>query len=110
MKDFFSTHPHLFGDLDESAKLVSGADNLRRRCAAGRRVAGYLEERIKSSSTLLAQTLSLKDQEIAKEQNGNMLQLNKSAVFITMLSLVYAPASFVAVSFGISLWRLFHHF
>lgn len=97
MKDFFTTHSHLTGGIEGPKDLFIVADNIRRRCGADFRVANFLQDRIKSSSTLLAQTLSFRDQEIAKEQNDNMLQLNKSAVFITMLSLVYAPASFVAV-------------
>ena len=73
-------------------------DNHARQCAAFSRTATYLQQRVQTAAQLLANTLSFRDQVIAKEQSGNMLQLNKSAVFITTLTLIYAPASFAAVS------------
>ncbi|CEJ81247.1 hypothetical protein VHEMI01387 [[Torrubiella] hemipterigena] len=120
MKNFLATRKDVIESITVSERLINATDNLRRRCAADFRVANFLEERIKSSSTLLAQTLAFRDQEIAKEQNAtmlelnksavfqnaNMLELNKSAVFITMLSLVYAPASFVATFFGMNFFAM----
>jgi len=72
--------------------------NQRRQCVANSRTAEYLRQRTQTTAQLLSNTLSFRDQIVAKEQNGNMLQLNKSAVFITTLTLLYLPASFVAVS------------
>ena len=71
--------------------------NHQRRCGGDSRNAGFLKERARATAQLLADTLALRDQVIAKEQNASMLQLNKSAVFITTLTLVYLPASFAAV-------------
>ncbi|KAF4585777.1 Mg2+ transporter protein, CorA-like/Zinc transport protein ZntB [Ophiocordyceps camponoti-floridani] len=81
-------------------------DNLGRRCVAYGRAAAHLRQRAQTTGQLLAATLSLRDQVIAKEQNGNMLQLNKSAVFVTTLTLVYAPASFVASFFGMNFFAM----
>ncbi len=102
--------------LDELSALLAGGDgglseaavanhagmrrqlrNHRRQCVAYSRTAAHLEQRARTTAQLLSDTLSFRDQVVAKEQNGNMLQLNKSAVFITTLTLLYLPASFVAV-------------
>jgi hypothetical protein len=72
--------------------------NHLRQCKSYSRTASHLQQRTQTTARLLADTLSFRDQVVAKEQNGNMLQLNKSAVFITTLTLLYLPASFVAVS------------
>lgn len=72
--------------------------NLRRECIAISHNASHLQQRTKIVSKQLADTLLLRDQVLAKEQNASMLQLNKSAVFITKLTLIYLPSSFLAVS------------
>lgn len=71
--------------------------NHRRQCIAYSRTATHLQQRVQITAQLLSDTLLFRDQIVAKEQNGNMLQLNKSAVFITTLTLLYLPASFMAV-------------
>jgi hypothetical protein len=71
--------------------------NQRRECVANSHNASHLQERAQIVSKLLADTLLFRDQALAKQQNSNMLQLNKSAVFITTLTLVYLPSSFLAV-------------
>ncbi|UNI16540.1 hypothetical protein JDV02_002967 [Purpureocillium takamizusanense] len=81
-------------------------DNHLRQCAAFTRTAAYLERRVQTAAQLLSDTLSFRDQVIAKEQSGNMLQLNKSAVFITTLTLIYAPASFAATFFGMNFFAM----
>ncbi|KPA42068.1 zinc transport protein [Fusarium langsethiae] len=55
---------------------------------------------------LLANTLSFREQSLAKAQNTTMLRLNKSAVFITTLTLLYLPPSFVATFFGMNFFDL----
>lgn len=45
----------------------------------------------------MTESLSFQDQMLAKHQNDSMLQLNKTAVFMTTLTLVYLPSSFIAV-------------
>ncbi|RCI08709.1 hypothetical protein L249_4814 [Ophiocordyceps polyrhachis-furcata BCC 54312] len=81
-------------------------DNHARRCVAYARVAAHLRQQAQTTAQLLTATFSLHDQIIAKEQNGNMLKLNKSAVFVTTLTLVYAPASFVASFFGMNFFAM----
>lgn len=81
-----------------TAQLAAQFKNRRTQCDGYTRTATYQQQRSQTTAQLLANTLSFRDQVIAKEQNGNMLQLNKSAVFITTLTLVYLPASFMAVS------------
>lgn len=78
--------------------LKAKLNNHQRQCIAFSRTASYLQQRTRSVAQLLSDTLSFRDQVVAKEQNSSMIQLNKSAVFITALTLLYLPSSFVAVS------------
>ena len=73
-------------------------ENILRRCTNYSRNADHLHRRTELSARLLADTLSLRDQVVAREQNQNIFQLNKSGVFLTSLGLVYLPSSFIAVS------------
>jgi hypothetical protein len=73
--------------------------NLQRQCIAYSRTATHLRQRVQTAAQLLANTLSFRDQVMTKQQNENMLKLNKTAVFITTLTLFYLPASFVTVSY-----------
>ncbi|KAF4338227.1 zinc transport [Fusarium beomiforme] len=78
----------------------------QRNCQAYTRVADFLQQRAQKITQLLANTLSFREQLHAKVQNNSMLQLNKSAVFITTLTLLYLPASFVATFFGMNFFDL----
>ncbi|KAJ5165155.1 Mg2+ transporter protein CorA-like/Zinc transport protein ZntB [Penicillium coprophilum] len=89
---------------DKSAVQVF--KNYRRECIANSRNASHLQERAQIVSKLLADTLLFRNQVLAKEQNTNMLQLNKSAVFITTLTLVYLPSSFLATIFGMNFFDM----
>lgn len=82
----------------ESRRTIVELKNQRRQCIAHSRAASHLQQRIHSVSGLLANTLLFRDQFVAKEQNSNIFQLNKSAVFLTTLGLLYLPSSFMAVS------------
>ncbi|EXK25064.1 hypothetical protein FOMG_18252 [Fusarium oxysporum f. sp. melonis 26406] len=77
-----------------------------RNCQAYARVAQSLQERTQRITQLLVNTLSFREQLNAKSQNENMLKLNKSAVFITTLTLLYLPPSFVATFFGMNFFEL----
>jgi hypothetical protein len=77
---------------------VQQLENIRRQCMAYSRNSINLHQRAQLTTQLLANTLSFRDQIVAKEQNHNMLRLNKSAVFVTTVTLLYLPASFVTVS------------
>ncbi|KAK5653980.1 hypothetical protein OQA88_7656 [Cercophora sp. LCS_1] len=95
----------LLGMMSEVAATHPGTLELKnhlRRSKGYSQTATYLRQRTQTTARLLSDTLSFRDQVVAKEQNGNMLQLNKSAVFITTLTLLYLPASFVASFFGMN--------
>ncbi|KAI1766161.1 hypothetical protein GGR53DRAFT_235139 [Hypoxylon sp. FL1150] len=89
-----------------ASELVAALDNHRRQAVACCRTATFLQRRAQTTAQLLADTLSFRDQILAKQQNSNMLQLNKSAVFLTTLTLLYLPASFVATFFGMNFFDL----
>ncbi|KAK7951620.1 uncharacterized protein PG986_007348 [Apiospora aurea] len=86
----------------QTIKFGAELRNHKRHCQAYARSAEYLQRRAQSVAQLLSDTLSFRDQVEAKIQNGNMIQLNKSAVFITALTLLYLPSSFVASIFGMN--------
>jgi hypothetical protein len=65
-----------------------------RECAGYTRVAECLHQRAQKITQLLANTLSFREQLNAKVQNNTMLKLNN---LITTLTVLYLPASFVAV-------------
>jgi Mg2+ and Co2+ transporter CorA len=67
------------------------------RCKTYSRIAQHLQHRSRAVAQLISETLSLKDQIIAKEQNQSMIQLNKSAIIITVVTLIYLPPSFLTV-------------
>lgn len=99
---FFNGTPEGSPSTASNVGATQALQNFRRHCLANSRNAVYLQQRIRATARLLSDTLSFRDQIVAKEQNGTMLQLNKSAVFITMLTLMYLPASFVASFFGMN--------
>ncbi|KAK1622206.1 hypothetical protein BDP81DRAFT_335112 [Colletotrichum phormii] len=78
----------------------------RRVCAADHRTATYLHQRSRTTAQLLANALSFREQLESRAQNSNMLSLNKSAVFITTLTLLYLPPSFIATFFGMNFFDL----
>lgn len=91
----------LFGTVlhtTESQKAIADLRNQRRRCIAYSKTASHLQQQVHMVSGLLTNTLLFRDQFVAKEQNKNIFQLNKSAVFLTTLGLLYLPSSFMAVS------------
>ncbi|KAL2867547.1 uncharacterized protein BJX67DRAFT_79635 [Aspergillus lucknowensis] len=103
----------VLGALENLSSLASGTGmatpqlrNIRRQCLTYSRTASHLQQRTRAAAQLLTDTLLFRDQVIAKEQSGNMLRLNKSAVFITTLSLLYLPASFLSAFFGMNFFQL----
>ncbi|KAI3526961.1 hypothetical protein CSPX01_17350 [Colletotrichum filicis] len=81
---------------------VSHFEKHYRRCEACFSEAQYLQQRVQGITLLLANTLSFREQLDARSQNNIMLHLNKSAMFITTLTLLYLPASFMATFFGMN--------
>jgi hypothetical protein len=96
-------------DLSESLaaeKTISASDaktakrrleNCRKQCLAYSRSAEFLAHRSDNAARLLADTLGFRNQYVAQEQNLKMLILTRSAVFITVLTLIYLPWTFVSV-------------
>uniref|UniRef100_A0A093VB30 Zinc transport protein ZntB n=1 Tax=Talaromyces marneffei PM1 TaxID=1077442 RepID=A0A093VB30_TALMA len=80
--------------------------NIKRQCETYSRTATHLRQRVQMTAQLLADTLLFRDQVLANEQNGNMLQLNRSAVFLTTLTLLYLPASFLTSFFGMNFFAM----
>lgn len=86
--------------LQESARTAMVQFNQQKSyCEVYSRGAQCLQLQSQKITQLLANTLNFREQSLAKVQNTTMLRLNKSAVFITTLTLLYLPPSFVAVSF-----------
>lgn len=78
----------------------------QRVCAANHRTAAYLHQRSRTTAQLLANALSFREQLESRAQNSSMLSLNRSAVFITTLTLLYLPPSFIATFFGMNFFDL----
>lgn len=95
-------------DKNQGAASLSSVDfeNFRRQCGAFSRTASYLHQRAQTTAQLLANTLSFREQLDTRKQNENMLNLNKSVVFITTLTLLYLPPSFIATFFGMNFFDL----
>jgi hypothetical protein len=71
--------------------------NAKRYARAFVRTAIFLQERSNNTAALLADTLAFRNQGVAQEQNGSMVVLTRSAVFITVITLVYLPWTLVTV-------------
>ncbi|KAI2470990.1 hypothetical protein F4781DRAFT_429787 [Annulohypoxylon bovei var. microspora] len=89
----------------QNVRTAGQLDNYCRQAIAHNRTTKFLQSRAQTTSQLLTDTLAFRDQHLSKEQNGNMLRLNKSAVFLTTLTLIYLPASFVATFFGMNFFN-----
>jgi len=101
-------------DLSESLaadKTLSASDakaakrrleNCRKQCLAYSRSAEFLAHRSDNAARLLADTLDFRNQFVAQEQNLKILILTRSAVFITVLTLIYLPWTFVSGLFGMN--------
>jgi hypothetical protein len=75
--------------------------NAKRYARTFGRTAAFLQGRSNNTATLLADTLAFRNQGVAQEQNGSMVVLTRSAVFITVITLVYLPWTLVTVGY----WR-----
>jgi Mg2+ and Co2+ transporter CorA len=72
-------------------------ENAKRYARTFRRTAIFLQERSNNTATLLSDTLAFRNQGIAQDQNSSMVILTRSAVFITVITLVYLPWTLVTV-------------
>ncbi|KAJ5107216.1 hypothetical protein N7456_003891, partial [Penicillium angulare] len=89
-------------DTESDTKGLDQLSNIRRQCGVYLDNATFLQKRVMSITQVLTHTVLFRDQVVAKEQNTHIFQLNKSAVFITTLTLLYLPASFLATFFGMN--------
>lgn len=76
---------------------ISRLGNYRKQSAAYIRATKFLQQKSNNTAMLLADTLAFKNQSVAQEQNINMLRLTRSAVFITVLTLIYLPWTLLTV-------------
>lgn len=104
-----------------AGSMTSDLRNREREGGSYIRTANAMQDRVQSNIEFLSTTVILRDQVVAKEQNGimmeqndnmmaqnhNMIRLNKSAVFITAVTLVYLPSSWLAVSLSLAAVILF---
>lgn len=87
------------GLVDEigQRQVASRLDNAKRYAKTFTRTAIFLQQRSNNTATLLADTLAFRNQGVAQEQNGSMIILTRSAVFITVITLIYLPWTLVTV-------------
>ncbi|KAJ5765989.1 uncharacterized protein N7511_003605 [Penicillium nucicola] len=93
-------------ETSETKHVTQCLKNHVRYCKTYSQSANYLQQQAKSVAKLLSGSLLARDQLLAQEQNKNILELNKSAVFITRLTLFYLPTSFVATFFGMNFFDM----
>ncbi|RGP76505.1 zinc transport [Fusarium sporotrichioides] len=120
-RDFFWIHKELFNTYFSAWRLYNVHLEKTLLPIASNAVSSFVEELSETEyhhlpklayleaqkiTQLLANTLSFREQSLAKAQNTTMLRLNKSAVFITTLTLLYLPPSFVATFFGMNFFDL----
>jgi hypothetical protein len=72
-------------------------ENAKRYARTLRRTVIFLQERSNNTATLLSDTLAFRNQGVAQDQNGSMVVLTRSAVFITVITLVYLPWTLATV-------------
>ncbi|KAK5637624.1 hypothetical protein RRF57_013339 [Xylaria bambusicola] len=88
----------LMNKLLQVSTLIS--HSLDRQAAAYSRTAAGLSNRAQTTAQLLSSTLSLREQTIAKDQADRMATISKSTYLITIMGLLYIPATLVATVFG----------
>lgn len=84
---------------ERQLQVDSQLANAKRYAQTFVRTALFLQGRSNNTATLLADTLAFRNQGVAQEQNGSMVVLTRSAVFITVITLVYLPWTLVTVSY-----------
>ncbi|PSN67176.1 hypothetical protein BS50DRAFT_494669 [Corynespora cassiicola Philippines] len=87
-------------------KLACQLENSQRHSKAITRSAQFLQKRSNNTATLLADTLAFRNQGVAQEQNMSMIVLTRSAVFITVITLIYLPWTLVTGIFGMEFFEL----
>jgi hypothetical protein len=93
-----------FAVAESQLQVDSQFANAKRYARSFVRTAMFLQDRSNNTATLLADTLAFRNQGVAQEQNGSMVVLTRSAVFITVITLVYLPWTLVTVWHPSSWW------
>lgn len=88
-------------ERQEQRRFAMRLENTERYARTFTRTSLFLQQRSNNTATLLADTLAFRNQGVAQEQNSSMVLLTRSAVFITVITLIYLPWTLVSV-------RLFH--
>ncbi|KAF2027484.1 hypothetical protein EK21DRAFT_102554 [Setomelanomma holmii] len=87
-------------------KISSRLANVKRSCRTFMRTGIFLQQRSNCTAVLLADTLAFRNQGVAQEQNGSMVILTRSAVFITVITLIYLPWTLVTGIFGMEFFEM----
>ncbi|KAJ2994220.1 hypothetical protein NUW58_g1615 [Xylaria curta] len=91
---------HFMGDVRLNATAIQQIKNFQRQTALYSRTATCLHQRAQTTAQLLSDTLSLREQTVAKSQAENMANLSKSTYWITIMGLLYLPTTLIATIFG----------
>lgn len=113
LSPIFSAHREVLTKLDSmkddlrEARIISEEqasrtretlDNYRSKIGAFDRNAEFLLSRIRSTTQLVSDTIALKSQNTSEDMSDHMLKDSTTIRVITLVTLVYLPSSFVAVS------------
>ena len=91
---------------NEVRLFATSIDNYRKHASTFIRTAKFLQQRSNSTATLVSDTVAFKNQGVAQEQNGNMLLLTRSAVFLTVVTIFYLPWTFMTSLFGMNFFMM----
>ncbi|KAH7307986.1 hypothetical protein B0I35DRAFT_442603 [Stachybotrys elegans] len=91
-----------------ASAFVVALDNLASRVEALERNAKFLLSRIVAPIQMASDTISLKSQKTAEDMSSRMLLDSVSVRMISIVTLVYLPASFVTSFFGMGFFSIDH--
>jgi Mg2+ and Co2+ transporter CorA len=90
----------------EARSFAISMSNCRRHASTFIRTAKFLQQRCNNTATLVSDTVAFKNQGVAQEQNGNMLLLTRSALFLTVVTLFYLPWTLTTGLFGMNFFMM----
>lgn len=92
--------------VNEAQAFAILLSNYRRHASTFIRTAKFLQQRCNNTATLVSDTVAFKNQGVSQEQNGNMLLLTRSAVFLTVVTLFYLPWTLITGFFGMNFFMM----